>query len=213
MTSKNSKAPLPLSVAVLMGGESKRFGSSKAFLPFEEKSLAAHILQQSAQYSGEVFAVSRSLDQVPPDARAFFPVVMDLWEEKGPLSGLHSALLHTTQPVLLLRGVDMPFLKREVVEGLLKFWAEADKPLALVPRIIGVWEPLCALWSRELLPLLQNEKGGSFQKWLSSGRFSVREILEKELRQLDPNLDCLKNFNTPAEWKSSFPSDSRPAKF
>ena len=199
---------LPVSVAVLMGGESKRFGSPKAFLPYNGTSLAAHVLGQAALYSQEVFAVSRNPEQVPPDARKAYPVVMDIWKDEGPLSGLHAALSHSSQGALYLSGVDMPFLKGQVLAGFWNWFKAEERPDVVVPRIGGRWEPLCALWDRKVLSALQPGRWDSFQRFLDNGGLNIHEVSEKELNELDPSLDCLRNFNTLDEWKEGVPPQS-----
>lgn len=201
MKKPKPKRLLPVSVAVLMGGESRRFGSPKAFLKYKRKSLAAHVLVQAGRYSTEVFAVSRTLDQVPPDARKAFPIVLDQWKQKGPLAGLHSALRHSSQPAVFMRGVDMPFLKGRVLKSFWAMFREADWPDVIAPRINQRWEPLCALWNRELFARLRPGNWHSFQELLNEGKLKIRMVTEKELKRLDPSFDCLRNFNTPQEWK------------
>jgi len=201
---------LPISAAVLMGGRSERFGSSKAFLPYKGESLAAHQLSLCSTFSSDVFAVAREPSQVPPDAKAF-PLVTDQWEERGPLSGLQAALSEAEHPALFLCGVDMPFLTREVAEGLWWAWEE-EKPDVVVPRIGGHWEPLCALWARTALRVLVPSRWKSFQQLLSEGFLRIRTVTEEELRTWDPSLDCLRNFNTREDWEEALsdqPQDSR----
>lgn len=198
-----NRSQLALSVAVLMGGQSLRFGSPKAFLSFKGKSLAAHVLEEAAFFSRDVFCVARHPEQVPPDAHEF-PLVTDHWKEEGPLSGLHAALLNADQECLFLTAVDMPFLKREVVEGLYRTWEKEGRPDAVVPRIDGRWEPLCAIWGRTTLRGLEQGKCSSFQRFLSDGGLKVREVSPSELREWDKEDECLKNFNTPQEWEDVF---------
>lgn len=186
-----------------MGGHSRRFGSPKAFLPFEGKSLAAHLLGRASAFSRDVFCVARHPEQIPPDARGDFPLVTDQWKEEGPLSGLHAALLNADQDCLFLTAVDMPFLKREVVEGLVRIWEREGRPDAVVPRIEGRWEPLCAVWGKTALRSLEPGKWNNFQRFLSDGGLKVREILPSELREWDKEGKCLGNFNTVQEWGSS----------
>lgn len=193
---------LPVTVAVLMGGESSRFGSPKAHLPFHGGSLAAHLLGIAATFSDDVFAVAREGAQLPPDALGF-TLVKDEWEERGPLSGLQASLSKARHGGLFLTAVDMPFLERGVVAGLLDLWNVSGRPDAVVPRVEDRWEPLCALWARSTLAHLRPGKWRSFQTLLAEGPLKVRAVTSEELRAWDPDLDSLKNFNTPEEWKTA----------
>ena len=206
MKKPKAKRFLPVSVAVLMGGESKRFGRPKAFLPYQGSSLAAGLLKKAELHSKDVFAVSRNINQVPPDARQEFPVAMDHWKERGPLSGLHAALLESNHPALFLTAVDMPYLNGKVISGFWKIFEEEGHPDVVAPRIDGYWEPLCALWNREVLKKLKSGKWGSFQKFLNEGKLNVRRVTVRELKKLDPSLKCVRNFNTPEDWKKISPT-------
>jgi molybdopterin-guanine dinucleotide biosynthesis protein A len=184
-----------------MGGKSSRFGSPKAFVPFKGASLAAHILREGSQFSSDVFAVCRTEDQVPPDAAAEFRIVTDQWKEEGPLSGLHAALLSAKEEVLFLTGVDMPFLKREVVEGLFHLWRSEGSPAAVVPRHEGRWEPLCSIWSHQALRHLEPGQFRSFQDLIDQGPLRVNPVSVEDIRRFDPSLWCLLGFNTREEWE------------
>lgn len=192
---------IPLSVAVLMGGPSGQFGSPKAFLPFRGSSLAAHLLREASQFSSDAFAVCRKPEQVPPDAAAEFRIVTDQWEQEGPLSGLHAALISAKNQVLFLTGVDMPFLKREVVEGLYQLWKSEGCPDALVPRYEGRWEPLCSIWSYQALRNLEPGAYSSFQDLINDGPIRVYPVSVDDIRKFDPSLWCLVGFNTRDEWE------------
>ncbi len=184
-----------------MGGKSTRFGSPKAFLPFRGASLAAHLLREASQFSADAFAVCRQADQVPPDAAVEFRIVTDQWEQEGPLAGLHAALTSAKEQVLFLTGVDMPFLKREAVEGLFHLWRSEGCPDAVVPRYEGRWEPLCSIWSYQALRKLEPGAYRGFQDLINEGPLRVNPVLPGELRKFDPSLWCLAGFNTRTEWE------------
>lgn len=202
---------LPVSVAVLMGGQSRRFGSPKAFLPYKGSSLAAHVLRQAARWSPDVFAVGRQEDQVPPDARKEFRVVTDFLRKEGPLSGLHAALSNCAKPALFLRGVDMPLLNGTLLKWFVNGFKESGHPDAVVPQVQGRWEPLCALWNRNLASRLAEGRWHSFQALLNSRKLRILSVSEEELRAVDPRLDCLRNFNSAHDWKQ-FLAQENPRK-
>ena len=201
MKDQASSQLLPLSVAVLMGGKSSRFGSPKAFLPYKGATLAAHLLRGASEFSADPFAVCRTEDQVPPDAAAEFRIVKDQWEQEGPLAGLHAALISAKNQVLFLTGVDMPFLKREVVEGLFHFWKSEGYPDAVVPRYEGRWEPLCSIWSYQALRHLDPGTFTSFQDLINEGPVRVNPVSVADMKKFDPSLWCLAGFNTQEEWE------------
>lgn len=193
---------IPVSVAVLMGGKSSRFGSPKAFLPYRGGSLAAYLLKEASCFSDDVFPVCRTPDQVPPDAREF-PIVTDQWEQEGPLSGLHAALQKARYPALFLTGVDMPFLSWTVVKVLWETWETNGRPDATAPHGEGHWEPLCSVWGKGALGHLAPGSWRSFQAFLDQGPIRALKVDPDTLRTFDPELKCLKNFNSREEWEGS----------
>lgn len=196
------KSKLPISVAVLLGGQSSRFGSPKAFLDWNGQSLAAHIAQTAAPVVSEILFVGKSGDQIPPDAKALGRFVEDKPGFPGPLAGLAAALTHASKPWVFLTGVDMPFLNERTLK---EFWLLREKSVLLdaaVPYVESFWQPLCALWNRHVLKSLEASPWNSFQHLLNEGGLKIMKVEDKTLRLSDPGLLCLKGFNTREEWEA-----------
>lgn len=202
------KLPLSVTVAILLGGESKRFGSPKAFLDWNGKSLAAHLAETASRVVPEILLVGKTESQIPPDAKALGRFVPDLPGFPGPLAGLAAALSGASHPWVFLTGVDMPCLNERTLE---EFWKLREKSVllsAVVPFVEDRWQPLCALWNRHALKLLEASPRNSFQHFLNESGLKVMKVEEGALRAFDPELLCLKSFNTPEEWnklRSHFP--------
>lgn len=195
------KAPLPITMAILLGGESKRFGSPKAFLDWNGKSLAAHIAETVSPVVTEVLFVGKSEDQVPPDAKALGRFVADTPNFPGPLAGLAAALTQASKPWVFLTGVDMPFLNEKTLK---QFWLLREKSVLLdaaVPYVENRWQPLCAIWNRHALKSLESSPWNSFQQFLNEGGLKVMKVEENTLHSFDPELFCLKSFNTKEEFE------------
>jgi molybdenum cofactor guanylyltransferase len=195
------KGKLPITVAILLGGQSSRFGSPKAFLTWNGKSLAAHIAETAAPVVSEVLFVGKAENQVPPDAKILGRFVADSPDFPGPLAGLAAALAQASKPWVFLTGVDMPHISERTLR---EFWLLREKSVlldAVVPYAENRWQPLCALWNRHSLKSLETSPWNSFQQFLNEGRLKVMKIEENTLRSWDPELLCLKGFNTEEEWK------------
>ncbi len=195
------KAKFPIAVAILLGGESSRFGSPKAFLDWNGKSLAAHLAAAVAPVVEEVLFVGKNEDQIPPDAKALGRFAEDKTGFPGPLAGLAAALTQASKPWVFLTGVDMPYLNETTLK---QFWLFREKSVLLdvaAPYVEGRWQPLCALWNRHALKSLEASPWNSFQHFLNEGGLKVMKIGEIALRSFDPELLCLRSFNTPEEWQ------------
>lgn len=195
------KDKLPITVAILLGGENSRFGSPKAFLPWNGRSMAAHLAGVAADWSSEVLFVGKKENQVPEDAKRLAGFVEDLTGFPGPLAGFAAAMARASRPWIFLTGVDMPFLNEKVLR---EFWNLREKSVlldAIVPYTENRWQPLCALWNRHALKILQASPWTSFQKFLNEGGLQITRVDEKNLRSWDPDLLCLEGFNRQEDWE------------
>jgi molybdopterin-guanine dinucleotide biosynthesis protein A len=104
---------------VLAGGKSSRMGRDKALLELADKPLALHAVVKLRRVCMDVHILSNN-----PELNAFAPLVRDLHEGCGPISGLEAALEHSQHKWNLFMPVDMPFLPS----------AFLDRWVRLVPR-------------------------------------------------------------------------------
>ena len=196
---------LPVTVAILLGGESRRFGSPKAFLEWKGKSLAAHLAVTAGESASEVLLVGKNAGQIPPDAVSLGRFVADEPGWPGPLAGFAAALSQASRPWIFLTGVDMPCLSEKTLR---EFWRLREKSVlldAVVPHVEDRWQPLCALWNKHALKILGASRPASFQDFLKEGALKVLQMEESALRSWDPDLLSLKSFNTPEEWEKIQP--------
>lgn len=195
---KKSKGKIPLTVAILLGGQSKRFGSPKAAYPYGGKSLTAHLWKKAKRLTDTVFLSAKSAAQVPRDVPKKAPLVLDDPDKEGPMAGIFAVLQKSPHPYVFITAVDMPFWNEKVVRW---FWGLARKsrpqPKAVVPSFQGRLEPLFALWSREVLGDLKKRFEASPSRWLERHRKAVRVVPEQALRNFDEKLRFLENWNTP----------------
>lgn len=124
-------------------------GRDKALLEFAGRPLIAHAVDKlRAMGCAPRIVGSR------PDLVTFAAVIPDAYPQAGPLGGIASALAVTDSEQNLFLPVDLPALP-----SLFLFWlvrrAEITHALATVPRLQGLAQPLCAVYSLALLPHLQ----------------------------------------------------------
>ena len=104
MSTPESDTSSSISVAILCGGVSRRFGSEKALAMAKERPLCQWIMDRLAGVSDDMFL------QMAPGATApvDLPVNHDPDPGGGPKSGIHGALLHARHPRVFVVGSDMP---------------------------------------------------------------------------------------------------------
>src|ERR1043166_4342024 len=107
--------PLPFSVAILAGGESRRFGSNKALADFEGETLVGRAARRLGPLTNDLFLVAND-----PAPYAFLGLVVhpDDRPGHGPLSGLHAALLRARHEWTFLVACDMPHASPAVAEAM-----------------------------------------------------------------------------------------------
>jgi molybdopterin-guanine dinucleotide biosynthesis protein A len=141
--------------------------------------------------------------RVVRDPRAFGP-----WP--GPLVALGWALQGIERPWALVLAVDLPLVRRTLVDFL---WAKRGEPstpapeapggpeaLAVVPWRHGP-EPLLAFYRREAgPPLLALASGGERAVVRAVAALPLVRVAEEDWRRADPEARSFENANTPGDW-------------
>ncbi len=130
---------------VLAGGQSARMGRDKALLELNGRPLIAHALEKlrSLGFSPQIVG-SR------PDLAEFAPVIPDVQPQAGPLGGIESALAASDVEQGLFLPVDLPWMPAEFLCWMVDR-AAITHALATIPRLLGLFQPLCAIYNRALL--------------------------------------------------------------
>jgi molybdenum cofactor guanylyltransferase len=183
---------------ILAGGKSSRMGADKAFLELGGRTLLA----QALEVAGTVTPLVRLLgDQ--KKFTAFGAVIEDIYPGRGPLGGIHAALMSTTTDFNLMMAVDLPFIGTEFLRYLVA-QAEGSNAAATVPRAGGIVQPLCAVYRKEFAGVAgssllagKNKIGTLFNV------VNTRVIEEEELTSAGFKIEIFRNLNTPAEWQEA----------
>ena len=149
--------------AILAGGKSSRMGQDKALLPLHGIPMIRHIATAMQSVVPSVCIVS---DRSAPYRFLNLPVCPDLVKEAGPLGGIHAALTHLGAPAVLVSGCDTPYLTTPLFRHLLE---TPHRSPALVARAADGVHPLCGIYHREALPVIE--------QFLGSGRFKLLDLL------------------------------------
>ena len=185
-----------LTAFVLAGGKSSRMGTDKAFLQLRGRSLLVNALELARSVTTEVWIVGS-----PSRFSAFAPVVPDIYPDRGPLGGIHAALLSSHTDLNLMIGVDIPFLEVRLLHHLISA-AELSDALVTVPLVNGNYEPLCAVYRKQFAPAAGQALAANRNKIgaLFSG-IPIRAIAAEELAHHGFSPAMFRNVNTPEDWK------------
>ena len=188
---------------ILAGGENKRMGVDKAFLTVAGIPLIEHVLRVLGSVVHQIIIVTNSPERYRTyDAR----IVTDRLEQRGSLVGIYSGICSSESEFNLVVACDMPFLNAELLSYLMELAPGYD---AVVPAFGKLIEPLHAVYSKRLLPVIE-ERIREDERRIRSifGHANVRYVTEKEISRFDPERRSFINLNTPQQYKEATCSDS-----
>jgi molybdenum cofactor guanylyltransferase len=157
---------------ILSGGKSSRIGTNKSLLIVEGKTLIQRLVELLDSIFAEVVVSSNE-----PKIYEFLEkkIIKDIFPERGPLSGIHSALSFTTTDKNFIISCDMPFISSEMIDYLIDTKSAAE---IVIPRAEGRIQPLCGIYSKSILPIVEKlliESGNP----VSQLKGSIYELLNR----------------------------------
>jgi len=186
---------------VLAGGDSRRMGRPKAALLIDGETLLDRQIRLLRLVARRVAVVGG-----PPKSSKYFnvPLVPDLVTGRGPLAGIHTALLETRREFNFVLGCDLPFVNRRLLEWL-ALRAIASGSDVTVPRSReGRLQPLCAVYRRRALYAVRTS--------LAAGENKPRSFFPKvrciviswqELARAGFQPSIFGNLNTPEDYEDA----------
>ncbi len=187
---------------LLCGGRSSRMGRPKAWLPWGNHPMVAHVVEILGSCVDEVVVVaSESLDLPPLDAR----VVRDREPDLGPLAGIAVGLGACRGTRAFVTATDAPFLTPRFIEAMFERCGPGG---AAAPSTRGIVQPLAAVYPAR--------GAARAQRLVREGRRRPLELLKAlDFRAVPldelPDPDALRGFNTPAEYLEAVAEAFGPA--
>ncbi|MEW6185265.1 MAG: molybdenum cofactor guanylyltransferase [Thermodesulfobacteriota bacterium] len=183
----------PYAGVILAGGLNRRMdGQNKAFLSVGDQSIIGRLVELFEGLFEQVILVSNQpLDFVAWDCL----IVKDLLHTRGSLTGVHTGLFYTRSSHAFVTACDMPFIKPEIIRLLLD---DLDpKWDVVVPVTSEGYQPLCALYSKRCLKVIEDQvRQGNMKISRLYSKVKIRKIPEEPLRKVDPELISFFNINT-----------------
>ncbi len=159
--------------ALLAGGRSRRMGRDKAFLAWEGRLLWEHQMEKLRSLEPSALLLSGRREQpfpLPPG----IPLVEDFQPDAGPLGGVGSCLAVCPAPLLVVLGIDLPFLPARFLRNLLDACTPAR---GAVVRSEGgaYYEPLAAVYPVIMRDLARDH--------LAEGKLSMQALIRRGLTE------------------------------
>jgi molybdopterin-guanine dinucleotide biosynthesis protein A len=175
---------------VLSGGRNTRFPYPKGFIEVEGKEVIGRNIELLRSVVGEVVI---SANEPELYFRLGLPIIGDVVESGGPLSGIYSALRCTSVDRALVVACDMPFIKQELI-GYITGVTEGD---AVVPVFDGKPQPLPATYSSSALGAMEEMLAGGDRSLVGLIEKIHAKLIEEDIvRRIDPEGRSFININT-----------------
>jgi len=194
---------LIVGAVILCGGESRRMGQPKAWLPFGPERMLQRVVRLVSTVTGPIVVVAAPGQELPALPAAVL-VARDPLRGRGPLQGLAAGLAALPDEVELAyaTATDVPFLQPAWIDRLVALIGDHD---LAIPRCDGFLHPLAALYRRaSVLPACDSLlRSGRLRPVFLIDVLRARIVSADELRCKDPELLTLRNLNTPEDYQSA----------
>jgi molybdopterin-guanine dinucleotide biosynthesis protein A len=204
---------------ILAGGENKRMPVLKAFIEVEGKKIIEKNLKIMRQLFNEIFIVTNQ-----PELYTYLgvPMLGDVYNIRGPMTGVLTALMNSSNKWIFVSACDMPFINPDFI----RFMAdERYNPacLAIVDRErkrdlgtisdAGIYDAVVPLVNYKAEPLFafySNKVMNSLEQFVLTGKKSIKYFLlnhdkrvkyitSEEVKNIDPEARSFINLNTPED--------------
>lgn len=196
-----SKPPRPTCCAIILSGglNSRMGGRNKAFLKIGRRTILDRLCQTLQPFFQEILLVTRQPDLY---TRHHLKIVQDIYSARSSLTGIHAGLTHAPTDFALVVPCDAPFIKPALIQTILD---EIEPQYDLIiPLCNDFFQPLCAVYSRRCIPLIENQLDqGDFKITNFFDRVHLKAIPQGTLEKADPQLLSFFNVNTPDALRAS----------
>jgi molybdopterin-guanine dinucleotide biosynthesis protein A len=192
----------PVIGIILAGGKSRRMGQDKSAMLFKGKSLLQNMLGTLSQteISKIVINTNSSMCEQREQTLAKYTCIEDIIPDKGPLSGIHSALVNFPDANLLVVPVDIPLMTSNSLNALISTALTHEMNGRFAPYSVNTQKsevrssnlPLFVHNSSEVLPIIEQTllKGQSYSVFNFCKQFPIYEVpIQNDIE--------LSNFNYP----------------
>ena len=195
---------------VLAGGENTRMPVLKAFIEVCGESIIQRNIRIMERLFREVFIVTNQ-----PEVYSSLNTLMlgDVYDIRGPMTGIFTALLNSSNKWIFVSACDMPFINEQLIQFMASKRENHDAvlPESFLPsppphsggqkgRKRRATEPLFAFYSTKLLKPFEGALLGgsrSLKDFLDNKR--VKYITKKEINNFDAAAESFINLNTPQD--------------
>lgn len=175
-------------ISILAGGKSSRMGEDKGLMSLFGQSMISYVLEQAEKVSPHIQIISNNSNY----KKFGYPVKKDVVENKGPLSGICSALTNTQFDTNLILTCDIPYAKSDLFTHLINNSTLHQVCIAADEERV---HPLIGVYKKSCLPYLIDQLHHDQLKILLAIEDLAPKILD--CRSFDPIY--FKNINSKSD--------------
>jgi molybdopterin-guanine dinucleotide biosynthesis protein A len=178
---------------LLAGGQSSRMGKDKALLKRDHRSMLSYLLDMMEPLPLNSIYISRNKNQAP--CLTHYPVVLDSFSMKGPLSGIYSIAKSNKSDGFLIVPIDMPLIETHDLKRLINIGHGYRKPTHFKNNFLPLYLPNLKNIREYLKQTMSDESKSRSIKQLCRTFNAIEVEPIDELR--------LSNTNTPNQWRDA----------
>lgn len=155
---------------ILAGGASKRFnGAVKSKIEIGGKPIISRITDTFHDIFDEIIIVTNSPEEYTDYSGC--RITSDIFMNKGPLGGIHAAMVAAENEAFFVVAGDMPLLDRELIIRQIDFFSRQTCEI-LIPMVGSYIEPLHGIYRKSILKTLGEYLEGD-------NDYAMREFFKK----------------------------------
>ena len=159
----NKPTKIPATAYILIGGESKRFGSPKWQATINGRSILDRIWGACNGFENRYVIGKEKPDSIS------YPFIKDELDIQAPINGLYTAFNNAKTDWILLLSCDLPLIAKSVFETL--WGSKTENISAIIPKANGITQVTCGFYHKRMVPILENE--------IQNGNYSLFKLVEK----------------------------------
>jgi len=191
------KTGCEFSVAILAGGQSRRFGRDKTLAAINGRSLTSILANNLSALSDDTMVICKNPGKFSDVKNV--RLLTDTYDKQCPLVGIITALLNSKYEKVFVVSADTPFVQEKLVKHMsLK---EGD---VVLPKTDDKIHTLTGFYSKNLLTGFEKQYfKGNYRIIDAMDEIDVTYVDEEECRQYDEHLLSFININTQKDYKDA----------
>ena len=159
----NKPTKIPATAYILIGGESKRFGSLKWQTTINGQTILDRIWDACDGIGNRYVIGKKKLDSIS------YPFIKDELEINAPINGLYTALKYSKTDWILLLSCDLPLIDSRVFN---KLWdSKSENCDIVIPVSNDKIQVTCGFYQKRIFTKLESE--------IQKGNYSLFKLVEK----------------------------------